>query len=287
MLYKNVGSKALDDILPPLLEGLEDEKTNSNALDGLRQILSVRSNVVLPFLVPRLLSPPITAFNVRALGSIAEVSGSALNQHLASLVPALIDAMILNKDSATLTEIREAAETIILAVAEDGMSTLFGELMKQFEDSDANVRSEAANLIASYCANTKVSIDLYATPLLQALLLRFNDESSHVQLSAWKALTAVTNALKKETLASHLTFVKNQLENLKEELGKKKQKVLPGFCLPKGLAPILPMFLNGLISGSPELREQSASGLGLLISLTSDEALKPFVIQITGMEYIF
>lgn len=46
-----------------------------NALDGLKQLLSVRSNVVLPFLVPKLLTPPITAFNVKALASVAEVSG--------------------------------------------------------------------------------------------------------------------------------------------------------------------------------------------------------------------
>jgi len=44
----------------------------------------------------------------------------------------------------------------------------------------------------------------------------------------------------------------------------------------------LPIFLNGLMLGSVEIREQSASGLGELINLTSESALKPFVIQITG-----
>ena len=53
VLYKVIGSKSLDEILPPLLDGLEKEGETSNALDGLRQILSVRGNIVLPFIVPR------------------------------------------------------------------------------------------------------------------------------------------------------------------------------------------------------------------------------------------
>lgn len=40
--------------------------------------------------------------------------------------------------------------------------------------------------------------------------------------------------------------------------------------------------LQGLVSGSAELREQAAIGLGELIDVTSEQALKAFVIPITG-----
>lgn len=42
--------------------------------------------------------------------------------------------------------------------------------------------------------------------------------------------------------------------------------------------------LQGLMSGSAELREQAAQGLGELIEVTSEQALKEFVIPITGYE---
>jgi hypothetical protein len=42
------------------------------------------------------------------------------------------------------------------------------------------------------------------------------------------------------------------------------------------------MFLQGLMFGSPETREQAALGLGDLISMTTTTALAPFVIKITG-----
>lgn len=45
---------------------------------------------------------------------------------------------------------------------------------------------------------------------------------------------------------------------------------------------ILVLHLQGLISGSAELREQAALGLGELIEVTSEQALKEFVIPITG-----
>ena len=92
--------------------------------------------------------------------------------------------------------------------------------------------------------------------------------------------------------------------------------LLPGFCLPKGLGPLQTVYLQGLMTGTPDLREAAAEALGEAIALTSNpnpnpnpdpnpnpnpepdpnpnpkpsqaieltsaEALKPFVIQITG-----
>lgn len=50
----------------------------------------------------------------------------------------------------------------------------------------------------------------------------------------------------------------------------------------QGIAPILPIFREGILNGSPELKEQAAKGLGEVINLTSAAALRPFVVNITG-----
>jgi hypothetical protein len=34
--------------------------------------------------------------------------------------------------------------------------------------------------------------------------------------------------------------------------------LLPGFCLPKGIQPILPIFRESILNGAPELKEQVA-----------------------------
>lgn len=44
----------------------------------------------------------------------------------------------------------------------------------------------------------------------------------------------------------------------------------------------MPIFREGILNGSQELKEHAAVGLGEVIQLTSAEALKPSVVNITG-----
>ena len=46
--------------------------------------------------------------------------------------------------------------------------------------------------------------------------------------------------------------------------------LLPGFCLPKGLGPLQTVYLQGLMTGTPDLREAAAEALGEAIPLTSN-----------------
>lgn len=43
------------------------------------------------------------------------------------------------------------------------------------------------------------------------------------------------------------------------------------------------MVVGGMQGSSAELRELAAEGLGELVDVTSQEALKPFTVQITGL----
>ena len=94
MLYTSVGPKVLDDVLPPLLASLSKERVvegePSPAGDALRQILLVRSQAVLPFLIPKLIARPLTPANAGALSSVASVAGAALNEHLSDILPVLL-----------------------------------------------------------------------------------------------------------------------------------------------------------------------------------------------------
>ena len=44
----------------------------------------------------------------------------------------------------------------------------------------------------------------------------------------------------------------------------------------------MPIFREGILNGTPELKEQAAYGLGEIINLTSAPALRPSVVNITG-----
>ncbi|KAG6738186.1 hypothetical protein POTOM_057794 [Populus tomentosa] len=133
-LYKSAGMQAIDEIVPTLLHALEDDETSDTALDGLKQILSVRTTAVLPHIFPKLVRLPLSAFNIHALGALAEVAGPGLNFHLGTILPALLSAMgAEDKDVQTLA--KEAAETVALVIDEEGVEYLIAELLKGAGDT--------------------------------------------------------------------------------------------------------------------------------------------------------
>lgn len=54
-----------------------DQAEAENTLDGLRQVMAIKSRVVLPYLVPQLTSHPV---NTKALSILASVAGEALTR---------------------------------------------------------------------------------------------------------------------------------------------------------------------------------------------------------------
>ena len=120
-LHNTVGSRALDDILPPMLDQLssstsedEDNATiRENTLDGLRQVMAIKARAVLPYLVPQLIAPPV---NMKAIASVAPVAGDALHRHLAKILPAVLHALADSHDGTAIDEdLLEHAQTVVLS----------------------------------------------------------------------------------------------------------------------------------------------------------------------------
>ena len=61
-------------MLTPLLSDLSSSSEKSEvALDGLKQVMAVKSRVVLPHIIPQLVKPPV---NIRALALLSSVAGT-------------------------------------------------------------------------------------------------------------------------------------------------------------------------------------------------------------------
>ncbi|KAG7021005.1 Protein ILITYHIA [Cucurbita argyrosperma subsp. argyrosperma] len=283
-LYKSAGMQAIDEIIPTLLHALEDEETSDTALDGLKQILSVRTTAVLPHILPKLVHTPLSAFNAHALGALAEVAGPGLNVHLGTVLPALLSAMG-GDDEEVKKLAKEAAETVTLVIDEDGTEFLISELLKGVSDSQAPIRRSSAYLLGYFFKNSKLYLVDEAPNLISTLIVLLSDSDSATVVVAWEALSRVVSSIPKEILPSYIKLVRDAVSTSRDKERRKRKGgaiLLPGLCLPKALQPLLPIFLQGLISGSAETREQAALGLGELIEVTSEKVLKEFVIQITG-----
>ncbi|DBB12167.1 TPA: hypothetical protein ACH3X3_006274 [Trebouxia sp. C0006] len=286
ILFKGGTGGAVDSIIPTLLHGLDgNAKQSAQALEGLRVILGVRPQT-LATMVPKLLRGTLTSTNCKALGSLAEVAGPAIAPHLSNIFPPLLRlASQPNGSSAAAAAAKDALLKVAASVGEDALYLLFAELEKGLEDPVR--RPAAAAVLTHFCATSKLDYQEHVPSLLTSLVvLMAEDSNQEVLVTCWQALAAVAGSIPKEMMPSYVRTLKEAVSTAREK-ERRKRRPLPlrvaGFCLPKALQPMLPIFLQGVLqAASAELRESAAEGLGELVDITSEETLKPFVVQITG-----
>merc|ERR1719391_1288814 len=142
-------------------------------------------------------------------------------------------------------------------------------LLEYCRSQDSVTRRGAVTLLHAFCDQTKVDYSEFVPQLIRALILLFTDTDSGVLSEAWAALNAVTQTLDAGEQMSHVADVRQAVRFALADL-KTDSELLPGFCLPKGISPILPIFRESILNGAP------------VIKVTSVEALKPSVVHITG-----
>ncbi|XP_029423052.1 eIF-2-alpha kinase activator GCN1 isoform X3 [Nannospalax galili] len=277
-LHSTIGHQALEDILPFLLKQLDDEAVSEFALDGLKQVMAIKSRVVLPYLVPKLTTPPV---NTRVLAFLSSVAGDALTRHLGVILPAVM--LALKEKLGTPDEQLEMAncQAVILSVEDDtGHRIIIEDLLEATRSPEVGMRQAAAIILNIYCSRSKADYTSHLRSLVSGLIRLFNDSSPVVLDESWDALNAIT---KKLDAGNQLALIEELHKEIRFIGNESKGEHVPGFCLPKkGVTSILPVLREGVLTGSPEQKEEAAKALGLVIRLTSADALRPSVVSITG-----
>ena len=86
-----------------------------------------------PELVPTLIKKPITAFNARALSSLASVAGTALNKRLSSILDSLASTLEAGASDDIIEAVNEAIHSIMGAVADsEGLHILVTQLLEWY-----------------------------------------------------------------------------------------------------------------------------------------------------------
>ncbi|KAL3466284.1 armadillo-type protein [Aspergillus heterothallicus] len=279
-LQQILGKKAVDQVLPHLLLLLRNDEDAEQALSALLTLLTeqTRANIILPNLIPTLLTSPISTFNARALASLAEVASSAMSRRLPTILNTLMDNIISCKDDEQREELDSAFHTILVSVDEfDGLNVMMSVMLALVKHDDEHRRANAANHLKSFFDDADIDFSRYHQDLIRVLLISFDDSAKEVVKAAWGALSGLTSHLRKEEMEVLSVPTRQILKGVGVPGAD-----LPGFSLPKGITAILPIFLQGLLNGSVDQRTQSALAIADLIDRTAADSLKPFVTQITG-----
>ena len=118
---------------------------------------------------------------------------------------------------------------------------------------------------------------LYRIDWIRQLVSSLEDPQVPVHTAAWKAFDLFVSSIPKDELEPLVVPLRRSIEST----GGPGQTV-PGFNLPKGIAPAAPIIIAGLTTGSNEQREQAAYAIGDLVERTEEGAIKPFVVPFTG-----
>ena len=302
-LQRLIGGQAITEIVPSLLQLLRADDSAKVAMGqaGLREVMSQRPQAVVPYLLPKLTQPPINLSHARALAAVAEVAGAALHTHLDSLVPALLVEIYLEADVAPPGKVVDpqlrsalvgAADAVAAAVEEDGLHYLVTECkIATAFTSPPHVRAAGANLIETLCKSCAYDLSPYHAQLVQSLIGLFRAPEAAVQRAGIRGLDSLVKSLPKERYVLHVDTLRGQLFDVAAEhkahqiarsVPPAEASLLPALSLPNGIGALVAVYLQGLMTGTPELREQSAKALGECVGLTDPHALKPCVVQITG-----
>ncbi|RDA86384.1 hypothetical protein CP532_1063 [Ophiocordyceps camponoti-leonardi (nom. inval.)] len=279
-LQQILGKRPVDQVLPHLLNLLQSEKEAENALSALLTLLteSTRSNIILPNLIPTLISPPISAFNAKALASLSKVAGAAMNRRLPNIINSLMENEIKSQDEDLRAQLEASFDIVIQSIDEyDGLNTVMNVLLGLLKHEDHLRRASTARHLGNFFSATDVDYSRYNQDIVRSLLILFDDGDQDVVKAAWGALSEFTKRLRKEEMESLVMSTRQALQRVGVAGAN-----LRGFELPKGVNAILPIFLQGLINGTTEQKVQAALGISDIVDRTSEPALKPFVTQMTG-----
>ena len=85
---------------------------------------------------------------------------------------------------------------------------------------------------------------------VQSLIAQLAEDAKATLLSVWGALEALCKTIPRELAPTYVRAAKDAVGSARDRQRRKKLPgpvILPGFCLPKALAPILPIYLQGLL----------------------------------------
>ncbi|CAA7260345.1 unnamed protein product [Cyclocybe aegerita] len=279
VLQEELGVKAIDQTIPTLLEALRQPgKGSGTALQALREVMSVRASTVFPVLIPTLTAIPMTVFNARALASLVTVAGNALSRRLTAILNPLVKVSEDDIEDELREAVDEAVNALFSSVEDaEGLNTVMMMLIGWAKHDSPKRRVTTCKLFTVFCETSEMDSSLYRVDWIRQLVSLLDDQQVAVHTAAWNAFDTFVKSIPKDELEPLVVPLRRTIESTGAP-----GRTVPGFDLPKGVAPTVPIVIAGLTTGSNEQREQAAYAIGDLVERTNENAIKPFVVPFTG-----
>ncbi|OTF74341.1 GCN1-like protein [Euroglyphus maynei] len=304
-LHSAIGEKCLSDILNHLLNNIDDPVYGERVLDSLKAIISYKSRVVLPNLIPKLTTKPV---NTRALSIIASVAGESFSKHLHLVIPPLLSSLSESFNNPNFDEQLEYCQNVIVSISdEDGARTVILTLLDASKSNNLNKKRAAIMLLSYYCSQSKPGTTAeFNSTIITNLIDFFASNDECILSKASEAMAAIIKNLDKWQQVEVIPEVYRKLYSiLNERLPENYRRMgaltysyspltsnyqyvdhpdfyFPGFLYNKGIQPLLNLFNKAITGNNFEIRVIGCNAHRMIVIHSSPEALKPSSMILCG-----
>lgn len=138
-------------------------------------------------------------------------------------------------------------------------------------------RASACTFFVKFCEESEADWSIYRVDWVRQLIFLFDDSEVQVHTAAWQAFDAFVKCIPKDEYEPLVVTLRRAIESTGAP-----GRAVPGFSLPKGVAPTVPIIIAGLTTGNNEQRENAAYAIGDLVERTDEIIMKTFVVPFTG-----
>lgn len=289
-LHQTLGIKALDEVLPPLIKQLNDPVLGEATLDGIKQMMTTKSRVVIPYILPHLTdNQPV---NTKALAMLAPVSGETLIKHLSKILPAMLITLSKKLDTKDEKKVASHCSTVILSTNAIHRQITVEQLLQSIKQTDVSIKRAAVILLNGFCSQASL-VSLHVSQILRGLIMLYTDSNPQILEQCYEALHSLTSPMDTSDCIEFISDIRNAvrsaISDLKSSTSKSKAKgetvkelILPGFARAQGFAPLSTVYRESIINGPPYTKELAASSLVEIITYSSAAAVEANTIKIGG-----
>ena len=230
-LFRQIGERAVHDILPDMLEELS-LSSDDTVLRGLRELSSVCNVIVLNTILPQLLHVPISESNARALSVLIPVAGPALVKHLPNIMASFFACFEHNGKQPNESMTTAMQNAMNATKSDEAIRNLMTTLLESLHSNFPHIRQGASYLLHLLFQDPRPDLSTYVPSIINALLKLYCDENAVVLECSIQALDSLFKSLRKEDLVNYASQVGRSLHS---NIGKCKDRlsILPGLGLSK------------------------------------------------------
>eukprot|EP01083_Nonionella_stella_P198229 727995_1 len=136
------------------------------------------------------------------------------------------------------------------------------------------------NLLSAFVKHSRNNFTENIPQLISGILQLFIHNNEELRLCAWNTLRDIMSIIGDSDLPQYIDWYRTCIRSM--ELEREKGSLLFGFCISRGLSPIMNMFDYGIRNGTICERSSAAKLMADLILLTDLQSIRPFLNKIAG-----